>query len=82
MAFHEYGEHAKFPRDEHVEIHVRKVTLDAEGPKPVDCVEIREFIKAGEVYGHGLVLPVAQSKDLVAALDRLGLTARPSVGTK
>jgi hypothetical protein len=80
VALHEYGKLVKFARNEDVDIHVRKVTLDPEGTKPVECVEIREFLKGGEVYGHGLVIPVSQAKDLNAAFSQLGLLAAPSVG--
>lgn len=72
MAFHQYGETVKFPRNEHVDIHVRAVTLNAEAPtEQVECIEIREFIKEGEVYGHGLVLPMTAVKDLSLALQRV-----------
>ena len=66
MAFHQYGKTVKFPRNEHVEIHVRTVTLGHH-----EYVEIREFIKNGEIYGHGVVLPVNQIKDLKVALERV-----------
>jgi hypothetical protein len=72
VAFHQFGETVKFPRNEHVDIHVREVTLNAEAPSgAVDCIEIREFIKEGEVYGHGIVLPASSVKDLQIALQRL-----------
>jgi hypothetical protein len=72
VTFHRYGASAKFPRNEHVEIHVRKVDLNADAPsQAVPCVEIREYIKSGEVYGHGIVLPAALIKDLKIALDRV-----------
>jgi hypothetical protein len=62
----------KFPRNEHVDIHVREVTLNAEAPsEAVECIEIREFIKEGEVYGHGLVLPLTSVKDLEVALKQV-----------
>ena len=73
MAFHRYGKIVKFPRNEDVDIHVREVTLNADGPeeKQVQSVEIREYIKSGEVYGHGLVLPAHCVRDLRVALDRI-----------
>lgn len=73
MAFHKYGQTVKFPRNEHVDIHVRQVSLNVEAPEgeQVQAVEIREFIKNGEVYGHGIILPANSIKDLVVALDRV-----------
>lgn len=73
MPFHQYGQTVKFPRNEHVEVHVRVVTLNADAPESErrDYVEIREFIRNGEVYGHGIVLPVNQVADLKIALDRV-----------
>ena len=73
MAFHRYGKTVKFPRNDDVDIHVRQVTLNAddETDKQVEMVEIREFIKAGEVYGHGLVIPCREVADLKIALDRI-----------
>jgi hypothetical protein len=72
VAFHQFGDTVKFPRNEHVDIHVREVTLNPEVPtKQVDCIEIREFIKEGEVYGHGIVLPLSSVRDLEVALKRL-----------
>lgn len=73
--FHLYGKTVKFPRGEHVEIHVRQVRLavgeDAPEPAREDYVEIREYIKEAEVYGHGIVLPANQIADLKVALDQL-----------
>lgn len=80
MPFHQYGKTTKFPRDEHVDIHVRLVDLDADAEVPFPHVEIREYIRDTEAYGHGLVLPVTAFKDLVAAGTFLGLMAKPSVG--
>lgn len=73
MAFHRFGKTVKFPRNEDVDIHVREVTLNAnaEPEKQVDTVEIREFIKDGEVYGHGLVIPAYAIPDLIRALQSL-----------
>lgn len=73
MPFHQYGQTVKFPRNEHVEIHVREVTLNADAPESArkSYVEIREFIRNGEVYGHGIVLPVNLVSDLKVALDRV-----------
>lgn len=70
MASHEFGQTVKFPRNEHIDIHVREVILDAEDTR-FPAVEIREFIKAGEVYGHGIVLPRHSVKDLLVALDQV-----------
>lgn len=67
MSFSVVGETATFPRDEHVDIRVREITLD----DSVQCVEIREWIKSGEVYGHGIVLPFKSIRDLKIALDRV-----------
>lgn len=73
MAFHKVGETVKFPRDEYVDIHVRNVTLNADAPasEQFRAVEIREFLREGEVYGHGLVLPLNAVRDLKVALERL-----------
>ena len=75
MTFHRYGKTAKFPRDEHVEIHVREVTLNASAPASaqVQMVDIREFIREGEVYGHGVLIPIQVIPDLDVALDQLGV---------
>lgn len=73
MPFHRYGETVKIPRDENVEIHVRAVTLLADLPEErhVNLVEIREFIKSGEIYGHGIVIPEREIADLKVALDQV-----------
>lgn len=72
MAFHQYKQTVKFPRNEHVDIHVRTVTLNSDAPSAqVECVEVREFIKEGEVYGHGIVIPLLSVKDLVVALQQV-----------
>lgn len=73
MAFHQYGETVKIPRNEHVDIHVRAVTLNADEAETeqVECIEVREFIKDGEVYGHGLVIPCHTVKDLALAFQRV-----------
>ncbi len=73
MAFKTDGKPVKFPRNEHVDIHVTPCTLnsDAAEEKQVQVVEIREFIKNGEVYGHGLVLPLTAIADLQVALTRV-----------
>lgn len=73
MAFHKFGETVKFPRNEHVDIHVRQVVLNADAPVDAQfqAVEIREFLKSGEVYGHGIVLPFTSIKDLKVALDQV-----------
>lgn len=71
MAFHRYGETEKFPRSEDVDIHVREVTLNPDSKKSADCVEIREYLKEGEVYGHGLVIPWRELGDLEIAIQRL-----------
>lgn len=67
MSFSVVGETVTFPRDEYVDIRVREITLD----DSVQCVDIREWIKSGEVYGHGLVLPFKSIRDLKIALDRV-----------
>ena len=73
MAFHKYGKMVKFPRNEHVDIHVREVTLNAEAPveRQAECIEFREWIRSGEVYGHGLVVDRRNLSDLRVALERL-----------
>lgn len=73
MAFTEVIRTEKFPRNEHVDIHVRTLVLNADAPEAdrVSAVEIREYIKEGEVYGHGLVLPAREVKDLIQALGRV-----------
>lgn len=77
MSFHQYGQTVKFPRNEHVDIHVRAVTLNTDVPSAqVECVEVREFIKEGEIYGHGLVLPRNAVKDLLLALQRVTATEK------
>lgn len=75
MPFHVYGKTQKFPRNEFVDIHVREVTLNADAPPEQQsrCIEIREFLREGEVYAHGLVLPETAVVDLCAAFNRLGL---------
>ena len=69
------GKPEVFPRNEHVDVHVRTVTM-AVGENAPDAakgeyVEIREFIKSSGLYGHGIVLPALQVKDLVCALGRV-----------
>lgn len=72
MSFHQYGETVVVPRNEHVDLHVRTVTLAAESPTlQVDCVEVREYLKESELYGNGLVLPINLVPDLKIALDRV-----------
>lgn len=71
MPFHEYGKTVKFPRNEHVDIHVRPVILGVDSETPVECVEVREFLKEGEVYGNGIVLPKTAINDLILALQRV-----------
>lgn len=72
MAFAMYGKSVSFPRNDHVDIHVRTVTLNADSPSnAVEMIDIREFIKSGEIYGHGLVIPRNEVKDLKVALDRV-----------
>lgn len=72
MSFHQYGETVVVPRNEHVDLHVRTVTLAAESPTlQVECVEVREFLKEGEMYGNGIVFPLALAQDLKVALDRV-----------
>jgi hypothetical protein len=73
VTFTQYGETVKIPRDEHVDVHVRRVTLNANAPseRQVEMVEIREFIKSGEIYGHGVVIPVREIADLKIALDQV-----------
>lgn len=63
----------KFPRDEHVDIHVRQVALNSSAPPSarLPVVEIREFIKESGVYGHGIILPLNSVSDLVTALGRV-----------
>lgn len=72
-AFHRYGETLVVPRNEHVDLHVRQVTLNANAPtaKQVEAVEIREFIKAPEVYGHGLVFPGTSLDGVIKALQKV-----------
>lgn len=69
------GNKATFPRNEHVDIHVRTVTLavgnDAPDPAKGKYLEIREFIKASGLYGQGIVIPLLQAKDLRCALDQV-----------
>lgn len=72
MSFHEYGETVVVPRNEHVDLHVRTVTLAAETPTlRVDCIEVREFLKETEIYGNGIVVPLSLVPDLRVALDRV-----------
>lgn len=72
MSFHQYGETVVIPRNEHVDLHVREVTLAAETPTlRVECVEVREYLKEGEVYGNGLVIPTSLVGELKVALDRV-----------
>jgi hypothetical protein len=73
VAFHRVVKTVKFPRNEHVEVHVRRVVLNNDAPEAerVDAIEIREFIKAGEVYGHGLVIPAQNDTDLIHAIEKV-----------
>lgn len=73
MPMHKYGKTVKFPRNEHVDIHVREVFLNPDAPeaKQVQAIEIREWIKSGELYGHGLVIDRKNASDLRVALDRI-----------
>jgi hypothetical protein len=73
VPFHRTGQVEKFPRDENVDIHVREVTLNASAPESaqVEAVDIREFIKNGEVYGHGLAIPRREVRDLIVALEKV-----------
>lgn len=68
----EFKKPAVFPRNEHVDIHVRRGILNPDAPESerVEVLDIREFIKSGEIYGHGLVLPLRNKADLVTALDQ------------
>lgn len=66
----------RFPRDEDVDIHVSLVTLSvgddsSEGSKK-PYVEIREWLKVPELYGHGIVVPARVAiKDLKVALSKI-----------
>lgn len=73
MAFHKFGKTEKFPVNDDVDIVVREVTLNADAPESahVPCIEIREFLREPEIYGHGLVIPRASVACLKVALDRL-----------
>jgi hypothetical protein len=73
ISFAKTGKPEKFPRDEHVDIVVQPVTLNADAPEGsrVETIEIREFLKEPGVYGHGLVLPRLAARDLHVALGRL-----------
>ena len=70
MAFHKYGRTYTVPRDRHVAIVVREVTLNADAPESqrVEAVEIREYLKEGEIWGHGITVPAAMSKPLRDAI--------------
>jgi hypothetical protein len=61
VALFQYGASKKVPRNEHVDIVVRRVTVNPgiESERQ-EYVEIREFIKSGEVYGHGILIPLNQ----------------------
>jgi hypothetical protein len=71
VAMHKIGRTTKFPRDEHVDIVVREVLLNADAPESarVPTIEIREYIKSSEMFGHGLVIPARSTRDLQVALD-------------
>jgi hypothetical protein len=73
VAFIQYGEMFKFPRNENIDIHVREVTLNADAPpgEQVRAVDIREFIKNGELYGHGVMLPMRAVNGLQIALEQV-----------
>lgn len=72
MAFHQYHEGVQFPRNEHVDIVVRPVTLNADAPADaLEYVEIREFIKASGTWGHGIVVPRNLLPDLKISLERM-----------
>lgn len=72
-AFHRYGETVVVPRNEHIDLYVRQVTLNAAAPtsKHVHAIEIREFIKAPEVFGHGLVFPEESLDGVIKGLQKL-----------
>lgn len=74
MAFHKYGQTVKVKRSADVELHVREVTLNADAPEAdqIQHVEIREFLREGEVYGHGLIFPRDTSLGIVEALRKIG----------
>ena len=76
MAFDKVQRTETFPRDEHVDIHVREVTLNADAPSSaqVSVVEIREYLKDGGVFGHGIVLPASTTNDLITAIRRVTRT--------
>lgn len=61
------------PLNEHVDIHVMRLVInpDAGPSKRLDAVEIRQYIKESEVYGHGIVVPAREVKDLVVALNKI-----------
>lgn len=76
----EYGERIrKFPRNEHVEIHVREVTLLPGTPDEKNYVDVREFILNGSVYGNGILLPVGLIQLLTPALMDVLVRQQPVV---
>lgn len=73
MAFHEIGKTVTFPRNEHVNIVVRTVMLNTDAPTEhwLEYLEIREFIRASETFGNGVLIPIGQVDDLLVAIDRV-----------
>lgn len=71
MPFHKYGKTVKIPRNDHVDIHVREVVLNADAPEAdqVEHIEIREYLKEGQVYGHGLLVPKDSAERIAIALN-------------
>ena len=79
MAFHQHHEGVQFPRNEHVDIVVRPVTLNADAPSDsLEYIEIREYIKASGTWGHGIVVPFGVMPDLKIALERVACTKKDS----
>lgn len=69
-----YGRSQIFPRSETVDIHVRELTLTGVAGDKVterEYIEVREYIKPSEVYGHGIVIPRDRLTDLQTALYNL-----------
>jgi hypothetical protein len=80
VAFIQYGETVKFPRNENIDIHVREAILNADAPPggQVRAIDIREFIKNGELYGHGILLPLRAVSGLQVALEQVTRRKRHS----
>ena len=72
MSFVAYGRSRQFPRSANVDIVVREIVLNPNVEEQRrEYVEIREFLKNGEVFGHGVVIPRDHVSTLLEHLEAL-----------